>query len=488
MKRQIIFAVLLGIFGLYSTGCDAFKTDKTANAGVVTLSGRVLDSDTNDPVPGAFVTIKPQNVLVEADDQGQYSIDVQIDSTMDVQIIATKDGFTEATVTVLALADRVIEVPTLRLVQLIDAQPVSGKASNILLLGQSETSIGVKESGSQEVASITFQVADSLGRPVILDNLTKVNFSLGARPNGGEFIFPKSASTDNSGKVTVNLSSGTKAGVVQIVAQTTVDGHTIRSLPVAVAIHGGLPDQDHFSIGPTQFNFPGLVTMGLIDPISVIVGDKYSNPVKTGTSVSFSTTHGVISGSVQTDGSGRGTVDLMSANPLPSDGIVVVTAVTADENQNDVIGQTPVVFSGVPVISVSPSVAQLNQTYSLTVTDPNGNPLAAGTSISARVEGTKVKAVGNTNVSLDDTAFIGGIGYDNVLRGPGITEFTFVAVEDLTLDETGVPTVESVTIRVAGPNGTIEIVLTAAGKTMTRTEGAVIRNLANGVVQAQIAQ
>lgn len=476
---------MLGLIGLYSAGCDAFKTDTASTSGIVTLTGTVLNSETNDPVVGAFVTITPQNLLIEADDQGQFSVDVNIDSTMNVQVTATKDGFTESSVTVLALADRVVEVPTIRLQQLIAEEPVSGKASNILLLSQSESSIGVKESGSQEVAKVTFQVADSLGRPVILDNLAKVRFSFGAHPDGGEFIFPESAPTDNTGKVTVNLSSGTKAGVVQIVAQTTVDGRKIRSLPVAVAIHGGLPDQAHFSIGPSLFNFPGLLTMGLTDPISVIVGDKYSNPVKTGTAVSFSSTHGVIAGSVQTDGSGRGSVNLTSANPLPSDGIAVITAVTADENQNEVIGQTPVVFSGVPVISVSPSVAQLDQTYDVTLTDPNGNPLAAGTNLSVRVEGTKVKAVGNTGVTLDDTAFIGGMSYSDVLRGPGITEFTFRAVEDLNLDETGSPVVESITIRVAGPNGTLEIVLTAAGKTMTLTEGATLQTLANGIVQAR---
>ncbi len=102
----------------------------------------------------------------------------------------------------------------------------------------------------------------------------------------------------------MNLSAGTTAGVVQVVAEATLDGRTIRSLPVSVAIHGGLPDQPHFSVGPEKFNFPGLTRYGLIDEVSVIVGDKYANPVRPGTAVYFTSSHGVIEGSVLTNGTG----------------------------------------------------------------------------------------------------------------------------------------------------------------------------------------
>ncbi|QXD16970.1 hypothetical protein GQ464_008560 [Rhodocaloribacter litoris] len=476
--RLLPVVLLVGFFA----GCDAFNND---SGGIVTLSGQVLDAETNNPVSGAFVTIKPQNLLVETDSLGRYAVEIEIDSTMSLQVVAAKNGFNQASVTVQVLPDRLVEVPTLRITRIVDEEPVSGLASNILLLAQSTTSIGVKESGSEEVAKITFQVADSLGRPVILDKQARVRFTLGVRPGGGEFIFPESAPTDNNGQVTVNLSSGTKAGVVQIVAETEVEGRTIRSLPVSVSIHGGLPDQTHFSIGPARFNFPGLNTFGLTNAISVIVGDKYGNPVKPGTAVYFSTTHGIIEGSTQTDAQGRGSVSLISANPLPADGVAVITATTADENQNEVIGQTPVVFSGIPVVIVHPDTAALNQEYSLTVTDQNGNPLAQGTVISVRVEGTKVKGVGHTGVTLDDTKFIGGMAYENILRGPGITEFTFRAVEDRTLDEDGTPTVEAITIRVSGPNGALEIVLTASGEAQTRTEGATVERLGADVVRVR---
>lgn len=460
MRYQPI-ALLMAILCLGLFGCDLEGEDDTG--GVVTLTGQVLDAQTNNAVSNAFVRVLPFDLLFETDEEGRFDFDVEIDSTMEIRVSATKDGYGTQATDVLALAGREINVPTLRITRTAGEEQTSGQPSNILLLNQSAQSIGVKESGSEEVASVTFQLADSLGRPVVLDNATDVRFSLGVQPGGGEFIHPTSARTDNNGQVTVNLSSGTQAGVVQIVAEADTPSGTIRSRPVSVAIHGGLPDQDHFSLGPERFNFPGLRRFGLENAVSIIVGDKYGNPVKEGTAVYFTTDGGVIEGSALTNAQGRGSVSLISANPLPGDGIALITATTADENEAPVSSQTAVVMSGVPVVTVSPTTAALGQTYNLTVWDQNQNPLAPGTSISVKVEGTKVKAVGNTSVQLDDTAFIGGLTWNHVARGPGITEFTFRAVEDLEIDEDGTPTVELITILVSGPNGSLEIVLGGGG-------------------------
>ena len=141
-------------------------------------------------------------------------------------------------------------------------------------------------------------------------------------------------------------------------------------------------------------------------------------------------------------------------------------------------------FSGLILIGVDPPSARLNQTYTLTVNDVLGNPLAPGTTIRVRAKGTKVKAVGNTEVVLGDTGFIelDNLGLPSSYRavtGVGITQFTFRAVEDLRIDEGGVPTLETITILVSGPNGRLEVVLTAGGA-MTRTVGATIETLSNG--------
>ena len=486
-SRHLLLALFIALpFSQLMTGCDAFSSDDS-EAGDVTLTGQVLNVSSNNPVPGAFIQILPFDLLFETDEEGRFEAIIEIDSTMNLQIVASSDGFANASVNVLALANRIIEVPTIRLFQIAPDEPVSGLASNILLLEQSASSIGVIESGSEEVAVIKFQIADSLGRPVILDKSAAVNFRFGVQPGGGEFIHPLAAETDNNGVVTVNLSSGTRAGVVQIIAETTVNGRLIRSIPVAISIHGGLPDQTHFSIGPEKRNFPGLLRFGLIDPIAVIVGDKYSNPVRQGTSVYFDTNFAVIGGSIQTDPDGRGIVNLMSANPLPADGIVLVTAESADDLENIVSGSTPVIMSGVPFVSVSPATAILDQTYLISVVDQNGNPLVEGTSITVFVQGESVKAVGHTDVQLDDSVFLGGQLYQHVLRGPGITEFTFRAVSDINPLAPETPEVEAITITVAGANGRIEIVLEPAGSApSTPTEGVTLTIEPDGTVVAKM--
>src|SRR5690606_17929995 len=154
------------------------------------------------------------------------------------------------------------------------------RASNIILASQSAQSIGVKESGSDEVAQITFQVADSMGRPVTLDQAITVSFRFGASPNGNEFLFPTTAKTDNNGRVTVSVSAGTRAGVLQVIAEANMNGTLVRSMPVALAIHGGLPVQQRFTLAAEKYNFPGLVRYGEQNAISVILGDQYGNPVK----------------------------------------------------------------------------------------------------------------------------------------------------------------------------------------------------------------
>lgn len=509
MKRSLLLWMLVGSLGFVSAACDLTSDDEADTGGLVTLSGQVLDNATNNPIPDAIIQVMPMGVQVNVDSVGRYRFDVKIDSTMDLTVSAISNGFSTTSHTVTAIAGRPVNVPPLRMTRIAAEEAESGYASNILLLEQSAQSIGVRESGSREVAQITFQVADSLGRPIVLDKAVDVRFRLGAHPGGGEFIYPTTARTDNNGKVTVNVSSGTRAGVVQLVAEADVvsggAARTIRSKPVSLAIHGGLPDQRHFSLGPAKFNFPGLNTFGLRNAISVIVGDKYGNPVKPGTAVYFTTTHGVIGGSTLTDADGQGGVDLLSANPLPhaTRGIAVVTARTAGEQgvpTDTVTSQTPVVFSGLPIVSVSPLAARLNQSYNVTVQDQYGNPLAEGTSIAVQVEGTKVKAVGHTSVRLPDTAFRAydpaagetTWGWEHVVRGHGITEFNFRAVEDLTIDEDGVPTVEAIKITVSGPNGGIEIVLGPDGsapKVRTSEHGFHARSeVVNGKLEARLVE
>jgi len=488
VRFRTICALLLPILFLFSTGCDALSSDSSDESGVITLSGQVLNSETNNPIKNAFIRVFPYDLAFEATADGTYSFEVEIDSTMDLTVTASAEGYLNASLPVLALAGRTIEVPSFKLFQTAEEKATSGKASNIILLSQSQNSIGVRESGSVELSAMVFQLADSLGNPVVIDQSAEVHFRFGVQPGGGEFLSPAIGVTDNNGEITVNLSAGTKAGVVQIVAEATVDGRVIRSQPVAVSIHGGMPDQTHFSLGPVKRNFPGLNALGLSNPMNIIVGDKYSNPVRVGSSVYFDTSHGIVEGSTTTDDQGQGSVNLISANPLPPDGIAHVRAYTADDQQGVVSSVSAVIFSGTPVITVNPGTARVNQTYSYTVTDYNGNPLAEGTSIIVEVDGTAIKAAGHTSVLLDDTSFAGGINYENVVRGPGITEFTFRISEDVDPLNPEVPVVAIISIAVTGPNGSLEVVLGAGGEPYSRTDGVEMHRTSDGLFRFELSE
>lgn len=471
---------LLLFAGLILTGCDAFSSDDDDGSGLITLTGQILNVNTNNPVKNGFVQVLPYDLLFEADSSGAFNFDIRIDSTMDLQVVGNADGYQSDAYPVLAIAGRTIEVPVFNLFPLAEEAATSGQASNIILLEQSATSIGVRESGSEEQASLTFQLADSLGRPVILSETAQVSFRFGSQPGGGEFISPAVAETDNNGLVEMVISSGTKAGIIQIVAEANVEGRIIRSQPIAVSVHGGMPDQDHFSLGPQVRNFPGLLAFGLTNQMSVIVGDKYSNPVRSGTAVYFSSTHGVIGGSTLTDDNGQGAVNLLSANPLPADGIAHITAVTADDQQNQVSATTPVVFSGAPVMNVSPGTARANQVYTVNITDVNGNPLSPGTSLAVNVAGTAIQVGGTTSATLDDTVFLNGMNYEHVVRGPGSTEFSFVISEDIDPANPTTPVVTAIEIATTGPNGQLILVLGPGGVPVSSTDGARVRQSVDG--------
>ncbi len=216
------------------------------------------------------------------------------------------------------------------------------------------------------------------------------------------------------------------AGVVQIIAEVNLGFRVIRSKPVNIAIHGGLPDYNHFSIAPEYLNFPGLVEYGLFNKISAYVGDKYSNPVKPNTVVYFSTTGGIIQGSAPTNEMGVAIVQLMSALPTPihptlGPGFATVRASTADENNQTISREIVVLFSGYPSnLSITPTTFSIpnggSQAFNYTVADGNGNPIASGNTITVTVEGN-VKAQGDISINMPDT------------QSRGWTQFSFVVLD-----------------------------------------------------------
>jgi len=89
-------------------------------------------------------------------------------------------------------------------------------------------------------------------------------------------------------------------------------------------------------------------------------------PVRPQTAVYFTTTGGLVEGSALTNNVGQASVNLISSAPKPTHptlgaGFATVTARTANENQQTIETGVIVLFSGIPQISVNPTVISVPQ-------------------------------------------------------------------------------------------------------------------------------
>ena len=458
---QTVAPLLLVVsFALLWAACDALSL-----SGPATYTGTVLDASSDDPIAGALVSAEGTDAATTTDDDGTFSLTVEADSSgQEVVLTVSADGYDSRDIVVESEVDETVSLGTIRL----DASGSGGSGGgtgsgsnrapeSITLAARSSETIAVVGAGADETATLEFLVLDPSGRPVTADNAVQLVFTIGNGPGGGETLEPDTASTGSNGRADVTLTSGTRAGTVQVVATATVDDRTIRSQPVTVTITGGLPDGDHFSVGAEQSNVAGYNVLGVETGITAYVGDKYGNPVQPGTAVYFTTDGGIVEGSGITSALGAASVTLVSAAPrarnayscsVPTDptGYTLITASTSDENNETVEASTTVLYTGETEIEVAPPAGgYVLGEYALTVSDTFGHPLAPGTSISVTAGGTNVQANGDVAVELGDF----------LCPGPGRTSFRFsVSEADAESDEE--TQLDVVTVTVSSPNGSLQ--------------------------------
>lgn len=420
MKKFYTLLLLIPI--LLFTGCQ--KSDTASNpvtgdeTGVVIINGEVVDFSTGSPVANAAISLTGSssdtsiNKSAVSDASGKYTFEFTLKAGLELAVVARKEGFVSDSTKVFAVANRTITASKLLLKATGSGGSGTRNPASLYLLGTSVPKIGIKGAGGLESVQLVFQVVDSLGVALDLDNAVNVGFVLAASPGSGTVLNPPSTRTNADGQASVVLTSGTKAGVVQVTAAISVGTKIITSNPVAVTIHGGLPDLAHFSCVPAILNIPGYNIYGVEDIITAYVGDKYSNPVRPGTAVYFSTEGGIIEGSALTSTLGAASVTLYSANPLPNHpvfgpGFAAITAATIDESFATIRQSTLVLFSGIPLINCSPFGFDIpngsSQLFNYTVMDQNGNPLTEGTSITVEGEGKDFILTGDKEVTLPDT-------------------------------------------------------------------------------------
>lgn len=421
-----------------ASGCDAI-----GGSDPVVLTGTVVNEDTNRPLVGATVQITTMDVEEVSDSTGTYSATFAADSTVTVQIVAFKTGYASDTRIVTVEPGQALTVPALALRPSEAGEGTSGPAASITLSPRSSSSVGVTGTGAVETGQLVFVALDADNKPVDAAHAVDISVAIIQGPGGGEFLSPAAPATrrtDENGEARVTLTSGTKAGVVQVETRATVEGRVLRSQPITLVIHGGFPDQAHFTLIPSKRNFAGAARFGITNEIGSLLGDRYGNPVRVGTQVYYTTDGGVIGGSSATDVGGRGSVVLTAANPLPPGDYATLRARTSGADGVAIETTVRVLFSGVPRIVLLTAGQELG-TYRYRVSDPRNFPLAEGTAITVTVEGANVETRGNIGETLED----------EIEPGSGRTDFQFTVRKT---DPALPAAIDLIRIDVVGPNGT----------------------------------
>lgn len=413
MKRTIMALMFVVGFAAVFFGCKS-DDSTTAPSGTGVISGTVVDSSSSAPLSGVTVTAQSASVGTQSqvtDATGTFSFSFDTDSARTVTLTFSKSGYRNRTLVAEASSGNVTPLSVvLGTTTPISGGTTSGLASTIYLASALPSDISVYGLGANETSYLVWEVRDSVGVPIDAAHAVTVTFSLVGNPNGGEFIYPVTVTTNAQGRATTSLSSGVRAGTVQVVATTQAGGRTIVSAPGRIVIHSGFPHQSHFSLGAARYNFPALGVLGARDGISVLVGDLYSNPVATNTAVYFASRAGVILASAFTSPSGEGSVQLISGNPYPvgsnaltqyGQGYHYAVASTIGSGGTIVADSVLILWSGPSEITgVTPSTINIPnagfQQFNFVVSDFNGNTLSAPTGISVSVTGVQaIVAFGN---------------------------------------------------------------------------------------------
>lgn len=452
MKSKLLLIGLVIIFSVVYNGCDPDQPTGGGGIGAAgpttaIVNGQVTDSQSGVAVASASVNLtqfaKNINTTASTDNFGNYSFNVDLGDTFSTvgNITVSKAGYRQQVINSATLDPGGITQLNVSLVRDTTTPPGGGGAgttfaNTIAFVSATPSQLAVYGSGGSETSIITYEVRDSLGFPIDINHSEIVTFRLIPAGFGGAYIAPASVATNASGRVAITANSGTIAGTIQILAQVTRRGavppapaDTIRSEPVRIIIHGGLPDLAHFGIGANPINVGGLDINGVSSQVTAIVGDIYGNPVQQNTAVYFTTDEGIITTNTGfTNPNGFATVTLFSGPPRAANGFGIITARTQDRNLAQIAVNMSILFSAEPridslaVVGGGPLVVSTlaNATLIFTVRDRNFNPVVAGTFISASVTGA--------------SAITGAIAPSSLIpdtRDPFWTRFTVDVSKDL---------------------------------------------------------
>jgi len=173
-------------------------------AGPGIISGLVISDGTSQPLAGASVVIKDldrQLVLQETTtgSGGAFLVTLPLVGPTNLEVRVAKTGYEPATRLVTLTQSQTIVLDDVRLGATLS------EARSITLAGRTAETIGVRNSGATETATLTFVVLDGRGQPINAANAVDVQFTMVNQPSqpgqtGAEFVYPEQARTDANGR------------------------------------------------------------------------------------------------------------------------------------------------------------------------------------------------------------------------------------------------------------------------------------------------
>ena len=226
--------------------------------------------------------------------------------------------------------------------------------------------MGIKKSGFQELADVSFVVKDADGKPA---RGVPVKFELESPPTGTDFLTGTMGAstvvitTDAMGVATARVESGVTLGVFTVIATVSP---TIQAKSPAIGVRGVTPANRGFKLQCDLKNMAAggdsLPPKPLKTNCQVTLIDRFNNPVGKGTTINLKVEAGAIASSVQStpfNGAGAnpdegkatvefntvGTYPAVNVTPLPGeftgpggnqrDGLVTILAYVAGEEAFD---------------------------------------------------------------------------------------------------------------------------------------------------------
>lgn len=417
-----------------ATVVDGLGTPVADGTAVKFAAGESFD----DLDGNGYFTEGKDTLLQDADADGEWdaigSIDFVASTTNGTAIVTYNAPEDTGTVYVKATAGEVSEDVTIQVLPV----PPELELASIILLAPSPT-LQVKATGGDESTPITAYCYDAIGDPVGAN--WEVEFEVVSGPGGGEGLDgqgygPMSNFTDDGGKATVSVTSGTVSGTVYIRARSG----DVYSSVTEIGISAGPPV--YISLGVNPGNIRAWDIEHVPAAVTALVGDLYHNPVPDGTAVYFTADEGTIVGAddsgVAFTQNGFAMATFYSGSPRVDGGV----GITASTMGGNVTAEGGLITSGPPaqIYFLSHPASMVAAAGSqgdilVRVLDVNGNYVVNGSIVRFKVDYGSITPTSITQDGLYDSVAEATI-YGEILTSddsmPGPTDDGVGAVATIT--------------------------------------------------------